>query len=49
MVKLLLYIKHHLPFLWQMVDWLNAFLLHILQELKAKENPHYFNTFTFTN
>jgi hypothetical protein len=34
MVKILLYIKHHLPFLWQVVDWLNSFLFRLLHGKK---------------
>ena len=36
MVKILLYIKHHLSFLWQLIEWLNAFLFNILHRKRFK-------------
>jgi len=30
MEKILLYIKHHLSFLWKIIEWLNGFLFHCL-------------------
>lgn len=29
-VRILIYIKHHVSFLWQLIEWLNAFLFKIL-------------------
>ena len=34
LIRILLYIKHHLPFLWQMVEWLNAFMFRLLHDKK---------------
>jgi hypothetical protein len=37
LVRILLHIKHHLPFLWQMVDWLNAFLFRVFHSKKIHQ------------
>jgi len=35
-VRILLYIKHHLSFLWQLIEWLNAFLFRKLHGQRFK-------------
>jgi len=50
-IRILLYIKHKLPFIWKFVDWLNASLFRILYNKKFKTivqtafERHYFSSF----
>ena len=37
MVKILIYIKHHLSFIWKLIERLNAFLFRILHGRRFKE------------
>lgn len=37
LVKILLYIKHHFSFLWQIIEWLNAFLFQLLHARRFKK------------
>ena len=38
MVKILIYIKHHLSFIWTFIEWCNAVLFNMLYGRKLKKN-----------
>lgn len=38
MVKLLIYIKHHIPFLWKVIEWLNSSLFRLLYGSRFKKS-----------
>lgn len=38
MVKLLIYLKHHLSFIWNMIEWVNSFLFGLLYGSRLKHS-----------
>lgn len=38
MVKLLIYIKHHLIFIWDIIEWFNSIIFYLLYHKKLKES-----------
>lgn len=36
MIRVLLYIKHHVPFVWLFIEWLNSLIFHILYGKKLR-------------